>query len=222
MKATEAGSIGLPPNALDLAAGEDEAKYSSRNVLVRLLIARLARKLREFAGSTTGTWVDVGIGEGLALQAMQVSADSVVGVEYRHDKLSMALKRLSISGVRADAGMLPFVEGSAAVVTCLEVLEHLRTPERAVAELARICNGHCVVSVPWEPFFRLGNLCRGKDVSRWGNNAEHIQQFRPSKLRILLSESFEFVEIYSCFPWIIGLASHSPVKAGQGALTSTR
>jgi 2-polyprenyl-3-methyl-5-hydroxy-6-metoxy-1,4-benzoquinol methylase len=214
MKATEAGSIGLPPNALDLAAGEDEAKCSSRNVLVRALITRLARKLHEFAGSTAGTWVDVGIGEGLAMEAMQVSAGSLVGVEYRHDKLLMALRRLPISGVRADAGMLPFIEGSAAVVTCLEVLEHLRTPERAVAELARICRGHCVVSVPWEPFFRLGNLCRGKDVRHWGNNAEHIQQFRPSTLRILLNESFEDVEIHSCFPWIIGIAAHTPVKAG--------
>jgi 2-polyprenyl-3-methyl-5-hydroxy-6-metoxy-1,4-benzoquinol methylase len=213
MRATEAGSIGLPPNALDSAAGEDEAKYSSRNAIVRLLIARLARELRRVSGSTNGTWVDVGIGEGLALQAMQVSAGSLIGVEYRHDKLSMALQRLPISGVRADAGMLPLIDRSAAVVTCLEVLEHLGTPERAVAELSRICSGRCVVSVPWEPFFRVGNLCRGKDVRQWGNNAEHIQQFRPSTLRALLSESFEHVETRACFPWIIGLATHTPLEA---------
>jgi SAM-dependent methyltransferase len=213
MKATEAGSIGLPPDALELAAGEDEAKYSSRNVVVRRLIARLVQQLRAVAGSTPGTWVDVGIGEGLALEAMQVTAGSLIGVEYRHDKLAMALQRLPVSGVRGDAGMLPFVGGSASVVTCLEVLEHLRSPDRAVAELARICNGRCVVSVPWEPFFRLGNLCRGKDVRHWGNNAEHVQHFRPSTLRLLLSESFEDVKIYSCFPWIIGVATHTPTIA---------
>jgi len=210
MTATEAGSIGLPPEASTLAAGEDEAKYSSSNPVVRRLIARLVRKLRKLAGSTAGTWVDVGIGEGLALEAMQATAGSLVGVEYRHDKLLLALQRLPVSGIRADAGMLPFIDGSADVVTCLEVLEHLRAPERAVAELARICHGHCVVSVPWEPFFRLGNLFRGKDVRQWGNNSEHIQHFRPSTLRLLLNASFEDVKIYSCFPWVIGVASHTP------------
>jgi SAM-dependent methyltransferase len=206
---TEAGArpIGLPPGAVLDAAGEDEAKYASRNVVVRKLIARLLRKLRGAAGSTSGTWVDVGIGEGLALSAMQVHAGTLIGVEYRHDKLALALERLpSASGVRADAGMLPFIDGSAEVVTCLEVLEHLEAPERAVSELARICQGRCVVSVPWEPFFRLGNLCRGKDVRQWGNNSEHIQHFQPSSLRRLLGQSFDKVEIHSCFPWLVAVA----------------
>lgn len=208
MEATGPAPIGLPPGASVLAAGEDEAKYASSNVVVRKLIARLLRQLRVAADSTTGTWIDVGVGEGLALEAMQVRAGSLVGVEYRGDKLTAALQRLpSASGVRADAGMLPFSDHTADVVTCLEVLEHLSAPERAVAELARICHGRCVVSVPWEPYFHLGNLCRGKDIGRWGNNPEHVQQFRPSSLRRLLGRSFEQVNIHPCFPWIIGLAA---------------
>jgi 2-polyprenyl-3-methyl-5-hydroxy-6-metoxy-1,4-benzoquinol methylase len=111
-----------------------------------------------------------------------------------------------LRGVRADAGMLPFPNGGGDVVTCLEVLEHLVAPERAVAELARVCRGRCVVSVPWEPFFRLGNLCRGKDVGQLGNNPEHVQQFRPSTLRRLLRQHFETVEVRQCFPWLIAVA----------------
>ena len=202
----------MPPGAYLQAAGEDEAKYTSRNIVVRRLIVRLLRKLQEAAGSTNGTWVDVGIGEGLALSAMHVDAGSLVGVEYRFDKLALALERLpSASGVRADAGMLPFTDRGADIVTCLEVLEHLEAPARAVEELARICRGHCVVSVPWEPFFRLGNLCRGKDVRQWGNNPEHVQQFRPSSLRRLLGRSFEEVRVHPCFPWIIAVAQ--PARA---------
>ena len=87
--------------------------------------------------------------------------------------------------------MLPLIDHSADVVTCLEVLEHLVAPERAVGELARICRGRCVVSVPWEPFFRLGNLCRGRDVGRWGNNPEHVQHFSPATLRHLLLDPSE-------------------------------
>jgi SAM-dependent methyltransferase len=208
MKATAPEPIGLPSGAALLAAGEDEAKYSSRNIIVRKLIARMLRNLRDAVGSTSGTWVDVGIGEGLALEAMNADAGLLVGVEYRRDKLAMALERLpAASGITADAGMLPFTDHSAEVVTCLEVLEHLEAPERAVEELARVCRGRCVVSVPWEPFFRLGNLCRGKDIGHWGNNPEHVQHFRPSTLRLLLRRNFGEVSVYPCFPWIIGVAS---------------
>ena len=208
MKATGPEPIGLPSGAALLAAGEDEAKYSSRNVVVRKLIGRMLRRLREAADSTSGSWVDVGIGEGLALEAMQAHAGLLVGVEYRSDKLAMALQRLPrASGIRADAGMLPFTNDSVDVVTCLEVLEHLEAPERAVRELSRICRGRCVVSVPWEPFFRLGNLCRGKDLRHWGNNPEHVQHFRPSTLRLLLRRSFGEASVYPCFPWIIAVAT---------------
>jgi SAM-dependent methyltransferase len=209
MKATTGQEpIGLPSGAALQAAGEDEAKYSSRNMVVSRLLARMLGSLRVAAGSTDGTWVDVGVGEGLALEAMEARAGLLVGVEYRADKLAMALERLpGSSGIRADAGMLPFADRSVDVVTCLEVLEHLEAPERAVAELARICRGRCVVSVPWEPFFRLGNLCRGKDIGRWGNNPEHVQQFRPTTLRTLLQRHFAEATVHPCFPWIIGVAT---------------
>jgi SAM-dependent methyltransferase len=208
MEATGRKPIGLPSGAALMAAGEDEAKYSSRNIAVRKLIGRMLRNIREAAGSTSGSWVDVGIGEGLAIEAIQARAKLLVGVEYRPDKLAMALQRIpGASGIRADAGMLPFSDRSVEVVTCLEVLEHLEAPERAVEELSRICRGRCIVSVPWEPYFRLGNLCRGKDVRHWGNNPEHVQHFRPSTLRRLLRQSFGEATLYTSFPWIIAVAT---------------
>jgi 2-polyprenyl-3-methyl-5-hydroxy-6-metoxy-1,4-benzoquinol methylase len=97
------------------------------------------------------------------------------------------------------------MDRSADIVTCLEVLEHLEAPEPAIEELARICRGACVVSVPWEPFFRLGNLGRGKDVRRWGNNPEHVQQFRPASLNRLLRRSFAEVTVRPCLPWLIAV-----------------
>lgn len=216
MSAAGPRPIGLPPGAVLDAAGEDEAKYTSRNVVVRNLIARLLRTLREVAGSTDAVWIDVGMGEGLALEAMEAQAGILIGVEYRHDKLQRALQRFpTASGIRADAGMLPFTDHSADVVTCFEVLEHLATPERAVAELARVCRGRCIVSVPWEPFFRMGNLVQGKDVRHFGNNVEHVQQFRPSTLRRLLGGSFGTVVVHRCFPWIVAVAT-SPLDHPLG------
>jgi 2-polyprenyl-3-methyl-5-hydroxy-6-metoxy-1,4-benzoquinol methylase len=204
----ERAPIGLPPGVPIEAAGEDEAKYNSRNPVVRALINRLMLGLRTASARTDGTWVDVGVGEGLALEAMEAQAGLLLGVEFRGDKLAAALQRLpNVAGVRADAGMLPIVSKSADVVTCLEVLEHLNAPEWAVAELARICRGRCVVSVPWEPYFRLGNLCRGKHLGRIGNNPEHVQQFRPSTLEALLHRQFKDVIVRPSFPWLIGIAT---------------
>ena len=130
--------------------------------------------------------IDVGVGEGLSLERFLPTGHKAIGAEYRHDKAVVAMDRLSgLSPVVCDAGMLPLATGSADLVTCIEVLEHLVTDEPAVAELARVCRGRCVVSVPWEPWFRLVNLGRGKNVNRIGNDPEHVQQFIPNRLKTI-------------------------------------
>ena len=58
---------------------------------------------------------------------------------------------------------LPYEDNSFDVVLCLEVLEHLEYPERALkAELQRVARKYCIVSVPNEPFFQMANFCEVK------------------------------------------------------------
>ena len=66
--------------------------------------------------------------------------------------------------------------------------------------------GRCVVSVPWEPWFRLGNLGRGKNVRRLGNDPEHVQFFTPGRLRRALGAGFREVTVTPAFPWLIAEA----------------
>ncbi|MBA3282765.1 MAG: class I SAM-dependent methyltransferase [Acidimicrobiia bacterium] len=200
--------IGLAPGlALD-AAGQDAAKYATTNPVVQRLLARWMGRLQAVLGPPSGTLVDVGVGEGFALERMFPAGTPVVALEYRHDKAKVASERLrSVQVVRGDAGMLPFPDGSADLVTSIEVLEHLPTFEPAVAEMARICRGRLVVSVPWEPWFRLGNLGRGKNVKRLGNDPEHVQAFTPSRLEAALGEHFSRVRVVRAFPWLIAEAS---------------
>ena len=54
---------------------------------------------------------------------------------------------------------------------------------------------------------RLGNLGRGKNVARWGNDPEHVNFFNPKRLRASLGEHFAEVRIARAFPWIIAEAS---------------
>jgi SAM-dependent methyltransferase len=198
--------IGLAPGAPLEAAGQDAAKYGSTNPVVRGLLDRWSERLRGVVGPVSGTIVDVGVGEGLCLERVlaspAVQAD-VVGVEYRLDKAVVAGRLPGVRPVVGDAGMLPLPPSSADLVTCIEVLEHLPAVDPAVAELARVARDRCVVSVPWEPWFRLGNLGRGKNVRRWGNDPEHVQWFTPRRLRKALEASFAEVRVVRAFPWVI-------------------
>ena len=160
--------IGLAPGAPEEAAGQDAKKYATGNPVVQRLLARWMGRLKGVLGTVDGTVVDVGVGEGLALERMLPAGYPAIGLEYRLDKVLAAASGCPTSpAVKADAGMLPVPIGCADLVTCIELLEHLPPFEPAVAELARITRGRCVVSVPWEPWFRLGNLGRGKNVAGW-------------------------------------------------------
>ncbi len=216
--AAPSAPIGLAPGVPREAAGQDAAKYGSTNPIVSRLLDRWTGKLREVIGPVTGTVVDVGVGEGLCLEQVLASgADGpeapparpgrVVGIEYRFDKAAAAARRLpAVQLTVGDAGMLPFPDRAADLVMCIEVLEHLPTVAPAVAELARITGGRCVVSVPYEPWFRLGNLGRGKNVRRLGNDPEHLRAFTPGRLRRTLEASFAEVRIVPAFPWLIAEA----------------
>jgi hypothetical protein len=98
-------------------------------------------------------------------------------------------------------------DGAVDWATSIEVLEHLPHPEQLVAELARVCRSGVIVSVPWEPWFKLGNLGRGKNVARWGNDPEHLQAFGPRSLGAVLSASFGRVTVHRCLPWLLAVAT---------------
>lgn len=212
---TGARPIGLAPGAPTEAAGQDAKKYATANPVVQRLLTRWMARLVEVLGRVSGVVVDVGVGEGLALQRMLPADQPVTGIEFRLDKVRTAVAgRPHLFGAVADAGMLPLADSSVDLVTSIELLEHLVAVEPAVAEMARVCRGRLVVSVPWEPWFRLGNLGRGKNVRRWGNDPEHVQAFTPERLRQALGAHFHEVVVVRAFPWLIAAASR-PRSAGR-------
>jgi SAM-dependent methyltransferase len=174
---------------------------------VTRLIARWLEVVRDAVGPAPELVVDVGTGEGFALERALSRDVPVIGVEYRHGKIRAATERLDhLAGVVGDAGQLPLRSAAAPTTTCIEVLEHLTDPAVAVAELARITRDRCIVSVPWEPVFRLGNLGRGKNLRRLGNDPEHVQQFNPKRLQALLARSFSTVDVRTSLPWVVAVA----------------
>lgn len=218
---SERTTIGLGQGFDPDAQGQDERKYAASNPVVRWLINRLCAAVADALDGTVGPILDVGTGEGLAVQRVtQLLSEGgggprpVIGVEYRAAKLRAARRRNPrMSAVVADIGMLPFRDGAMPTVLCMEVLEHLDRPADAVRELARVSGATLVVTVPFEPLFRLGNLARGKNLRKFGNDPEHLQQFNPCGVRRLLSfESITGprapnVRTATVTPWVIGVRS---------------
>lgn len=108
------------------------------------------------ADSCGGTFLDVGCGFGDILINAAAQYDLVVGVNIVYQELLEAQLRLAKWGVlnalfvHASAQNLPFMPGQFRAITCIQVLEHVRAPERALCELkgALSKDGVLFLSVP--------------------------------------------------------------------------
>jgi SAM-dependent methyltransferase len=105
--------------------------------------------------------------------------------------------------VRGDACELPFGDQRFDLVVCLEVLEHLPEPERALRELRRVSRGGCLISVPHEPFFRAGNVLRGKNLARLGDPSDHVQHWGAREFAAFCGSELAVRVRTTTFPWLI-------------------
>jgi SAM-dependent methyltransferase len=171
---------------------------------VSRLVDRWVTELQTVVGPVTGVVVDVGVGDRPGLAGAFPGGHPTVGVEHRLGAAAVAHDPLPwLWPVAGDAGALPFPDSCADLVTCVDLLEHLPTYRPAISELARITRGRCIVSVPWEPWFRLGNLAQGRDVRRLGGDPDQEHAFTPKRLVRALRRGFRDVELHPCFPWLI-------------------
>ena len=190
-------------------ADQDQAKYLTTNPVVQRLISRWLDELTSLVTThvpTSSPLLDAGAGAGFSLERF-VHDRPVVAVDLQHEKVVQVPERVATARpVVADVTRLPLPDGAVRWATSVEVLEHLPQPDRLVAELARVCREGVIVSVPWEPWFKLGNLARGKNVRRLGNDPEHIGAFGPTRLRGLLQPWFDDVTIHRRLPWLLAVA----------------
>jgi SAM-dependent methyltransferase len=173
-----------------------QEKYDDPNPVVgfvlRRFFARVGGMLAEIGPQSM---LDAGCGEGEMLRrGVLPSGLRAVLLDRNPDSSAQLL---------ADVRELPFADSSFDVVTCLEVLEHLEEPRAALRELARVARRAFVVSVPFEPWFRIGNVLRGKHLHRWGDHPEHVQHWNPASFERFLAGSVREVRVIESFPWII-------------------
>jgi SAM-dependent methyltransferase len=104
--------------------------------------ADLAERVRRLLGPCTGSErvLDSGCGTGALALALAPLVAEVVGVDTRPDYLEAgdAIAPENVRFVEGDATALPFGYGEFDVAACHRVLHHVRRPELAVSELARV------------------------------------------------------------------------------------
>lgn len=182
-------------------------KFQTSNPVVRRLIGGFYGNIRDLiAAAQPASLLDAGCGEGETLDRISdLLPTDVAGVDLNPESVDFATGRVPNADLRVgDITALPFEDDRFETVLCLEVLEHLEDPAAAIDELSRVCAKDLVISVPHEPWFRLGSLARGKYLRGFGNHPEHINHWNPSSIReILPATKVETVRIIRSMPWLI-------------------
>lgn len=185
-------------------------KHKSTNPLQRRLLDNFTKTLvREVKELKPKTVLDVGCGEGFTLEQLRLAGigKRLEGVDFLPRAIELGRKEHPELDLKVgDIFDLKYKDSSFDVVICSEVLEHVPEPEKGLEELVRVSKKYCVVSVPNEPFFMLGNFLRGKNWSRFGNDIEHINHWSFWQFKKMVGKKLKIRKAIYPTPWTLLVA----------------
>ena len=182
-------------------------KHTSKNPIQKFLInnfySTLISLVRPLLPKTV---LDAGCGEGFTLNKLMSNqiGQIIEGVEYTKEAITLGKKLFPKAKIeQGSIYSLPYKNNSFDLVLCNEVLEHLENPQKALLEITRVSKKYIILSVPNEPFFRLANFLRGKNILRFGNDHGHINHWNFISFKKYLRENgIKIKKISLPFPWI--------------------
>lgn len=194
-----------PANGNDTAVRVED--YSHLSPRGRRLVERFRAKVISLAEEERPSrLLEVGCGQGwlLAGLADALPGTELSGMDIREDAIAFARTLVPYATLATgDAHALGHPDDSFDVVVCSEVLEHVDDPSAVLAELERVCSGVLILSVPWEPWFWLANLVRGKYPRSFGNSPGHVHHWTAGGFRRLAEGGERAVTVSTSFPWTI-------------------
>lgn len=202
-------------------APEDFAtKYTKTNWVSRRLLDGFFGAVETLVkGREIGSAIEVGCGEGFSTRRLRAMLPA--GASFRasdvEDRLVAAAAKANpdVPVAKESIYQLPHADGAFDLVFCLEVLEHLDDPGRALAQLVRVSRRWLVLSVPREPVWRLMNLARLKYIAGLGNTPGHIQHWSAGAFARFVGQSCNVLAVRTPLPWTILLAE-VPSPGGKG------
>ena len=160
--------------------------------------------------------LDAGCGYGFLLRLLRDKWQAdVTGVEVSKREVAHAREALGLAPIHSSLAEIPSDEVFD-LVTCLEVIEHIREPAPFVRELLdRVAPGGCLV-VMTDNFDSPPSHAMGCGFPKWIPHS-HISHFTPATLEKCLNRAgAKQVSFYSHTPWeIVVLAAKSRLSAAK-------
>jgi SAM-dependent methyltransferase len=197
-------------DAAPVPTGNTYDKYASTNAIEQRMMRGFFAALDKFLDQTAPTRIfEIGVGEGIVTSRVidRFAGVPVIGLDLPDDELAAQWQSRDLSCAFGDAGSLPFPDDAFDLVLAIEVFEHLPDPRAAMAELARVCSGSLIASVPFEPIWRAGNMLRGRYLRDLGNTPGHINHWTNRGFATLVSDHFDVVDRATPLPWTMVLAT---------------
>lgn len=184
-------------------------KHTSKNPLKQFFFKRFEDDLISLLAPLDPKKIlDAGCGEGFTLSRFYELkiGKSLEGIDYSSDAIKIGKQvhpHLNIK--RGDIYSLVYKDNFFDLVTCMEVLEHLENPEKALKEVERVSSKYVLLTVPNEPWFTIFNY------TRWGQDIGHINKWSSSSFQqfIIHNSKFRILEVRHPFPWTMILADKS-------------
>ena len=186
-------------------------KYENKNPIQRFVLGRFFDAVaKEIRAIDPDKVLDFGTGEGYFLEQLEkrdLKFKSLVGIDLREDALNRARSIYSTyEFIKVDLFDWDIEHNSFDLVIASEVLEHLNDPARFLERLSLLSRGHLLLTVPLEPWFRLMNLLRFRNIRRFGNHPEHINHWGYGKFMKFVSTYVNINRSYIVFPFIVVVA----------------
>lgn len=191
-------------------AKRHENKYRNGNRIHRQMLGRFFDRVSgEIAGLEYASILDFGCGEAFFWEEVKsrisITKD-LIGIDLRAEALAKA-RHSHPEFIFFQQDILSWeAERKFDLVIASQVLEHLVEPDRFLHRLCEVSRRYLLLTVPWEPLFRLCNLARGRDLVRLGNHPEHINHWGQRSFETFVSKCADVEKSIVCFPFLIIVA----------------
>lgn len=203
-----------------LPSGEEDflSKYEAAGKVGDCLVNHYFRDVerltqRVAADSLIETALEIGCGPGYStkrLLAMLPPGACLKASEPGDKQIAVArAMNPDMEIIEEDIYKLQRRDDSLGLVYLLEVLEHLDSPQKGLAEIKRVLapGGFLILGVPREPLWCALNFARGKYRKDFGNTPGHLNHWsRRSIVRLVSCHFGPVVAVRSPLPWTLVLA----------------
>jgi len=192
--------------------------YETKNIIIKKLSNRFIYKIEQLLinnDTANKKGIDIGSAEGHLINNLKSKKllNNIYMTEIDYDKITNRVTDKSeLQYIQCDATNISFKSNTFDFVIATEILEHLQKPEKALQEICRISkkDAAIILSVPYEPYFQLGNLLRGKHLALGGKTPEHLHFWTRKEFNKLLNNYLIIKNEYrlATFPWLMYLCTN--------------